>query len=88
MSRLFEELDYQQTPIGVISLRRRLEPSLKIDVFEIKIGEDGLMSSLITDGEEAVSSLALAASAWATPRRPCSRTHASSRSALSMRLHR
>ena len=61
MSRLFEELDYQQTPIGVISLRRRLEPSLKIDVFEIKIGEDGLMSSLITDGEEAVSSLALAA---------------------------
>jgi hypothetical protein len=61
MSRLFEELDYQQTPIGVISLRRRLEPTLKIDVFEIKIGEDGLMSSLITDGEEAVSSLALAA---------------------------
>ncbi|MDA3031486.1 MAG: spermidine synthase [Actinomycetota bacterium] len=61
MSRLFEELDHQQTPIGVISLRRRLEPTLKIDVFEIKIGEDGLMSSLITDGEEAVSRLALAA---------------------------
>ena len=61
MSRLFEELDHQQTPIGVISLRRRLEPTLKIDVFEIKIGEDGLMSSLITDGGEAVSRLALAA---------------------------
>ena len=45
----------------MISLRRRLEPTLKIDVFEIKIGEDGLMSSLITDGEEAVSRLALAA---------------------------
>lgn len=61
MSRLFEELDRQTTPIGEISLRRRLEPTLKIDVFEIKVGEDGLMSSLITDGEEAVSTLGLAA---------------------------
>lgn len=61
MSRLFEELDRQATPIGDISLRRRLEPTLKIDVFEVKIGEDGLMSSLITDGEEAVSTLGLAA---------------------------
>jgi spermidine synthase len=61
MSRIFEELDRQATPIGEISLRRRLEPTLLIDVFEIKIGEDGLMSSLITDGEEAVSTLGLAA---------------------------
>lgn len=61
MSRLFEELDRQSTPIGDISLRRRLEPTLQIDVFEVKIGEDGLMSSLITDGEEAVSTLGLAA---------------------------
>lgn len=61
MSRRFEELDRQATPIGEISLRRRLEPSLLIDVFEVKIGEDGLMSSLITDGEEAVSTLGLAA---------------------------
>lgn len=61
MSRLFEELDRQPTDIGEISLRRRLEPTLQIDVFEVKIGEDGLMSSLITDGEEAVSTLGLAA---------------------------
>ena len=61
MSRLFEELDRQPTPIGEISLRRRLEPTLQVDVFEVKIGEDGLMSSLITDGEEAVSTLGLAA---------------------------
>lgn len=61
VSRLFEELDRQATPIGEISLRRRLEPSLQIDVFEVKIGEDGLMSSLITDGEEAVSTRGLAA---------------------------
>jgi spermidine synthase len=61
MSRIFEELDRQPTPIGEISLRRRLEPTLRVDLFEVKIGEDGLMSSLITDGEEAVSSLGLAA---------------------------
>lgn len=61
MSRIFEELDRQPTPIGEISLRRRLEPTLQVDVFEVKIGEDGLMSSLITDGEEAVSTLGLAA---------------------------
>lgn len=63
MSRLFEELDRQVTEIGEISLRRRLEPSLLVDVFEIKIGEDGLMSSLITDGEVAVATLGLAATA-------------------------
>ena len=61
MSRRFEELDRQATPIGEISLRRRLEPSLQINVFEVMIGEDGLMSSLITDGEEAVAKLGLAA---------------------------
>lgn len=61
MSRRFEELDRQSTAIGEISLRRRLEPTLQIDVFEVKIGEDGLMSSLISDGEEAVSTLGLAA---------------------------
>jgi spermidine synthase len=61
VSRRFEELDRQSTAIGEISLRRRLEPTLQIDVFEVKIGEDGLMSSLISDGEEAVSTLGLAA---------------------------
>jgi spermidine synthase len=61
VSRLFEELDRQPTPIGEVSLRRRLEPTLQIDVFEIKIGDDGLMSSLITAGEEAVATLGLGA---------------------------
>ncbi|WP_420452158.1 spermidine synthase [Ilumatobacter sp.] len=63
MSRRFEELDRQPTAIGEISLRRRLEPTTLVDVFEIKIGEDGLMSSLITDGEEAVATVGLAATA-------------------------
>ena len=48
MSRRFEELDWQQTPMGEISLRRRLEPSLLVDVYEVKLGEEFLMSSLFT----------------------------------------
>jgi hypothetical protein len=30
----FEELDWQDTPIGEISLRRRVEPTLGADVYE------------------------------------------------------
>jgi hypothetical protein len=35
MSRFFEELDYQPTAIGPISLRRRRELRLDVDVLEI-----------------------------------------------------
>ena len=38
MSALFEELDYRATPIGALSLRRRRELRLGVDVFEIKLG--------------------------------------------------
>ena len=51
MSPLFEELDYQPTPIGTLSLRRRRELSLGVDVFEIKLGDEYLMSSLFTASE-------------------------------------
>jgi spermidine synthase len=61
MSRLFEELDYRQTPIGALSLRRRRELSLGVDVFEIKLGDEFLMSSLFTASEIALARLALAA---------------------------
>jgi spermidine synthase len=57
----FEELDWQQTPLGEISLRRRLEPTLQVDVFEVRLGEDFLMSSLFTVAEEALTTLGLAA---------------------------
>ena len=52
MSRRFEELDWQQTPMGEISLRRRLEPTLRVDVYEVKLGEEFLMSSLFTGGRD------------------------------------
>ncbi len=59
MSRLFEELDYRPTPIGAISLRRRREMLLDVDVFEIKLGDEFLMSSLFTASEIALSKLGL-----------------------------
>src|SRR5664279_1478739 len=61
MSALFEELDYRDTPIGALSLRRRRELSLGIDVFEIKLGDEYLMSSLFTASEVALAQLGLAA---------------------------
>src|SRR5258708_33848772 len=60
MSALFEELDYRDTPIGALSLRRRRELRLGVDVFEIKLGEEFLMSSLFTASEIALARLGLA----------------------------
>ncbi|MGI9426977.1 MAG: spermidine synthase [Hyphomicrobiaceae bacterium] len=59
MSRQFEELDYTETPIGAISLRRRFEPRVGRDVFEIKLDDAFLMSSLFTTSEIALARLGL-----------------------------
>tara|TARA_E500000318_G_scaffold49001_3_gene46061 strand:+ start:1044 stop:1781 length:738 start_codon:yes stop_codon:yes gene_type:complete len=61
MSLYFEELDYRPTPIGPISLRRRRELRLDVDVFEIMLGDEHLMSSLFTASEIALAELGLAA---------------------------
>jgi len=61
MSSRFEELDWQQTPMGAISLRRRRDPASGEDVYEVKLDDDFLMSSLFTVAEVAVARLALAA---------------------------
>lgn len=61
MSLACEELDYQRTPLGELILRRRREPLLKgKDVFEVKLGDEFLMSSLFTEGEIALADLGLA----------------------------
>jgi spermidine synthase len=60
MSLCFEELDWRATPIGTLSLRRRRELSLGVDVHEIKLGDEFLMSSLFTESEVALARLALA----------------------------
>jgi spermidine synthase len=59
MSAHFEELDWRPTPMGVISLRRRRELSLGRDVYEIKLDDDFLMSSLFTVAEIALARLGL-----------------------------
>jgi spermidine synthase len=61
MSRDFEELDYRETPLGPLLLRRRRVRSLDdLDVFEVKLGDDFLMSSLFTTVEIALANLGLA----------------------------
>lgn len=61
MTRRFEELDWQQTPIGEVSLRRRRDPSLDVEVYEVKLGDEYLMSSLFTVAEVELARLGLAA---------------------------
>ena len=61
MHVLFEEIDYCPTPIGAVSLRRRFELTLKREVYEIKLDDEFLMSSLFTASEEALARLGLAA---------------------------
>lgn len=60
MNTDFEELDYRSTPIGELSLRRRTQISLGVEVFEVKLGDEFLMSSLFTEGEIALAKLGLA----------------------------
>ncbi|MDZ7802518.1 hypothetical protein [Thiohalophilus sp.] len=57
---LFEELDYRDTPLGELSLRRRYDPRLEAEVYEIKLGEDFLMTSHFTASEIALANLGLA----------------------------
>ncbi|ADD41234.1 hypothetical protein [Stackebrandtia nassauensis] len=61
MRARFEELDWRETPMGELSLRRRVEPSLKVDVYEVKLGDEFLMSSLFTVAEIELARLGLAA---------------------------
>jgi spermidine synthase len=60
MSLRFEEIDWRPTPMGDISLRRRRDAVSGEDVYEVKLGEEFLMSSLFTAGEIALTRLGLA----------------------------
>lgn len=62
MSKDFEELDYRPTPLGDLTLRRRRMHSLGgLEIYEVKLGDAFLMSSLFHVVEEALSTLGLAA---------------------------
>lgn len=60
MSARFEELDWSPTPIGEVSLRRRRDPVTGVDIFEVKLDDEFLMSSLFTVAEVEVARRALA----------------------------
>jgi len=62
MPLLFEEIDSQASPLGEISLRKRRIPVFgDRDIYEVKLGDEFLMSSMFVDAEEALSRLGLAA---------------------------
>jgi spermidine synthase len=61
VSARFEELDWQPTPMGDLTLRRRTDAALGVEIFEVKLGEEFLMSSLFTVAEEELATLGLAA---------------------------
>jgi len=60
MSARFEELDFSPTAIGDIALRRRTDPSTGVDIFEVKLDDEWLMSSMFTAAEEALARIGLA----------------------------
>ena len=62
MSSLFEEIDNQASALGEISLRRRRMPAFgDRDIYEVKLGDEFLMSSMFVAAEEALATLGLAA---------------------------
>ena len=62
MTSEIKELDYRETPLGDISLRRRSEPKLDGKIlYEVKLGDEFLMSSLFTEAEIQLARLGLAA---------------------------
>jgi spermidine synthase len=61
MAARFEVLDLVPTAMGDISLWRRINPSGGDDIFEVKLGDEYLMSSVFTVAEVEVALLALAA---------------------------
>jgi spermidine synthase len=56
----FEELASHETRMGTLSLRRRFEPVRRVEVLEVKLGDEFLMSSLFTVAEIELARLALA----------------------------
>jgi hypothetical protein len=66
MSVNFEELDFRPTPMGVLTLRRRRHLSTGVDIYEIKLGDEFLMSSLFTAAEIELARLGLAARAFSS----------------------
>ena len=63
MKPRIEELDWRETAIGELNLRRRHDPLLDVDVYEVKLGDEYLMSSLFPVAEIELAHLGLATQA-------------------------
>ena len=60
MLKFFEELDYQKTVLGDLALRRKRIAMLgDLEVYEVMLGEEFLMSSMFHAVEDAVANLGL-----------------------------
>ena len=60
MGLMFEQIDSQPSALGEITLRRRRIPALgDRDIFEVKLGEEFLMSSMFVDAEVALADYGL-----------------------------
>src|SRR5437763_11724290 len=60
MNKNFEELDYRETALGELILRRRRMVSLGgLEIYEVKLGDEFLMSSLFHAVEEALARFGL-----------------------------
>lgn len=59
--RRFEILDSSETEMGELVLRRRADPVLGPNVYEVRLGEEYLMSSAFTVAERELARLGLAA---------------------------
>jgi len=59
LSKLFQELDYQSTPLGIISLRKRRQLKLNKDVYEVILNDEHLMSNLFIASEVALAKFPL-----------------------------
>ena len=60
MSLMYEELDFRPTPLGDLMLRRRRLIQLGgLDIYEVKLGEYFLMTSLFHEAEVQLSKLGL-----------------------------
>ncbi|MQA12497.1 MAG: spermidine synthase [Pseudonocardiaceae bacterium] len=60
MNARFQELDWRSTPFGELVLRRRRDLTVDKDIYEVKLDDEFLMSSLFTVAEMEMARLALA----------------------------
>lgn len=61
MGHLFKDFDCCPPPIGALGQRRRTDLPFGVDVYEILLGQDYLMTGLFTDSDVAIGGRGVAA---------------------------